>query len=894
MAIKQKKSVSDKPKNRDQKVSRRTAGLNVVISIAAAAALLIIVNVISNKKNYRCDMEVFGRYGLSDSAEKILEQIDQPVRLTSIYTSTRSDRKPQEYLPRLRDMMEEIARQKDNVTVVNVTSDRAKAEVLGRLRRVLDEAASDHRAIIRGAQVLDGKQGQQYDTLTRQWAKYRPGGWLEQFALPKEIEAVMRAGKNDLREMTMKLRQDLSASLPDYPDMVRRVEVTLAELQGRLVGVSSRLRHLSTVPERAKKQRQVLTSAAAAVKSALAKASACIGRENSPLPQDSLKVLKSFAVDIRAVADSAQLAATQLDRFAGDGYVRYARSWRHKKVSLPRLYRRISGDINNIADQAEGLIRPATKVADRQRFITDARQVVPQYLAAAGRVQTAVNTLLDELTKLDKHTQKIFAQAKQDNYLQAQIKPLAELLEQASKVKPLPEHLNELIEKINQDNIVLIEIGDKTGVIGFDEVWPLKAGQQASPGDKDNQQDKRVFHGDSALCAKMLSMTAEPFAEVVLTFFEDIPERSLPYQQQRPMVGPIPSPLLRTVRERLEKANLEVTEWNLFRKPGRAKESKEGPPLPKRKDCPQVLLILPPPEPSPMPRGMPQQGSQWSDAEVEKVRKVISRRTPAIFLTGFLRPRYMAGMTMPARYGFGDYLRKDWGIDVRTALRVIQTKPDSRAPGKFKLEVVQWNFMPLSSFTDHVIGKPLQVRRMYWYNACPITAVSDSKTGAIIKDILAIPKGRNEVWAISDIEAFIEKVEQRDPLEADPDSGDLIPPFAVAVEATKQIENEQARIIVLAVGESFTDYYLQNPVFKLSEDGTIAPEPPPVADVDLLINSVYHLVGRDEYIGAGPAIVEPIKQIAPGTMLNVKIIFGLAWPILMFAIGVVVMIVRKR
>jgi hypothetical protein len=854
----------------------------VAISIAVATALLIIVNVISNKKNYRCDMETLGRYGLSDSSGKILEQIDEPVRLTSIYTSTKSDRKPQEYLPRLRDLMEEIARQKDNVTVVNVTSDRAKAEVLGRLRRVLDEAALEQRAIIKGIQVLNGEQGSQYDSLVRQWSEYPSGGWLEQFGLPKDTETVMRANKKQLRETTTKLRQDLSASLPDYPAMVQRVEITLANLQERLMRVSSKLRSLSAVPEKAKKHRQELLSAAAVVKTALARASTGIGRTNSPLPQDSLKVLKSFAVDIRAAADSAQLAATKLDQFAGKGPVRSARSWRHKAISLPRLYRSISRGINDIADQAEGLIRPTVKVADRQRFITATRQVVLQYLAAAGRVQTAVNTLLDELTKLDKPTQKIFARAKQDNYLQAQIKPLVELIRDAARVEPLPAHLNELIKKINQDNIVLIEIGDKTGVVGFDDVWPHASPQQTYPGDKDDQ-DKRVFHGDSALCAKMLSMTSEPFAEVVLTFFEDIPPYHL-WQQMPPIAGKIVSFQLETVRKRLEKANLKVTEWNIAKQPNPAKAS-EG--------CPQVLLILPPPEPTPMPPGMPQRRPEWSGAEVEKVRKIISGGTPAIFLTGYFWPRHMGGRVMPAHYGFGNYLRNDWGIDVKTDLRVIQISPDPLDPGKFKLSRAQWYFMLLSSFTDHAIGKPLQARRMYWYNACPITAVSDSKTGAIIEDILTVHKDRSDMWATAQADTLERKIftGQTDGIEPQADTGDMVPPFAVAVKAAREIDGKDANIVVLGMGISFADYFLNTRVLKPKSEET---EPPPVADVDLLINSVYHLSDKDEYIGAGPSIIEPIEQIASRTMLGVKIIFGLAWPILMFAVGIVVMIVRKR
>ena len=126
------------------------------------------------------------------------------------------------------------------------------------------------------------------------------------------------------------------------------------------------------------------------------------------------------------------------------------------------------------------------------------------------------------------------------------------------------------------------------------------------------------------------------------------------------------------------------------------------------------------------------------------------------------------------------------------------------------------------------------------------------------------------------------------------DAGDLLPPFAVAVKAGKEINGKNANIVILGVSISFVDRFLNTRIPQLKSDETIGYEPPPVADVDLLINSIYHLAGRDEYIGAGPAIVEPIGQIASGTMLGVKILCGLAAPMLMFAVGIVVLIVRKR
>ncbi|MFQ5892687.1 MAG: hypothetical protein ACE5H5_00060, partial [Nitrospinota bacterium] len=83
---------------------------------------------------------------------------------------------------------------------------------------------------------------------------------------------------------------------------------------------------------------------------------------------------------------------------------------------------------------------------------------------------------------------------------------------------------------------------------------------------------------------------------------------------------------------------------------------------------------------------------------------------------------------------------------------------------------------------------------------------------------------------------------------------------------TRQIEGARARILAVSAGMSFIDEYLSEPVIVLKEDGTIASEPPPAGDVDLLVNGVYHLVDKGEYIGAGPAIIRPIELIAPGRM----------------------------
>ena len=110
------------------------------------------------------------------------------------------------------------------------------------------------------------------------------------------------------------------------------------------------------------------------------------------------------------------------------------------------------------------------------------------------------------------------------------------------------------------DNIVLVEVGGKTGVVPFDDVWPRASRSETDFAEP--EQTRRVFYGDMAICSKMLNMVSKPFAEVVITFFE---ETVPPFMRRfRPSVsGPIPSDRIQTLRERLEKANLKVTDWNL-------------------------------------------------------------------------------------------------------------------------------------------------------------------------------------------------------------------------------------------------------------------------------------------------------------------------------------------
>jgi hypothetical protein len=150
-------------------------------------------------------------------------------------------------------------------------------------------------------------------------------------------------------------------------------------------------------------------------------------------------------------------------------------------------------------------------------------------------------------------------------------------------------------------------------------------------------------------------------------------------------------------------------------------------------------------------------------------------------------------MAPPARLvEVDDYLRKDWGVDVKGNRRVVVGIPDAAKPGEFRIDVHAFNFMSLSSFSDHPIGEPLQGQRMLWTEVSPVAAVKDSKgkgklpKGVTLHPLLSVSEDRTGMWAPQDLFSLIRKVQSQEGGLVHPIQGDLTPPFDVAVVADRQ------------------------------------------------------------------------------------------------------------
>ncbi len=876
----------------DMKRSRRAVELNVMISIVVAVGLLVVVNVIgdmvTSKHNLRWSLETRGRYALSETAKRILDRASEPIRLTSVYTSTDPQRKPEQYLPRLRDLMEEMHQWKADVTAMNVTSDRGKAELVARLRERLDADAEKHRKLIEHFQLLAQAQEGLFQQELQKWQAFPAASWLGGFGLPKAFETDLSDSQEALKKLSALIRQELSGSgLPNYPEMAKQIKDVLGEVRKRLEDFRTSLLELAKLPAEAQKAQKELNESAQTVTGELRKAAEAAGKPDAPAPADPAKVLAEVARAARAAFEPAAKVVrglVALDNQAGN-QLQNLPSWQQAAVHLSQ----VAEQSRSLAEQLKD-VSEAVKVETQKKVITEQlRPVLAVMLARAQSAEGVLKGMLEQLAEPDQATSGAFTQAQREDYLQAQRKPIEDLLAEAGQLGELADQ-GELIDQISQDNFVLVEIGKKVGVASFNDVWPLAPRNEFAPPAADEEdKDRRVFYGDMAICAKVLSLTAEPFAEVVLTFFEEpMPPQMM--GRQPPLTGPIPSMYLQVLRDRLKAANLEVKDWNL------SEGSDAGPPQPPpptngRK---QVLLVLPPPE-APPPMMGPQQMPSFGPQQVQAVRDAIARGTPAIFLTGYFRPRYW-GQTTP-EFGWGSYLREDWGLDVKTGLRLVMGQRDPLEPDKFVLPVLRWDFLPLSTFTDDSpVGRPLRARRFYWLSACPIEKVKDSQAGATVQDILVVPKEMSNLWATAQAEDLWEKIVsgRGTGVTPDPQAGDVKPPLSLAVEAQKTIGQAEGRVIVLGVGLSYIDGFLTYRIPQLRSGDVLAAEPPPTADTDLVVNSVYHLAGRGDYIGAGPALVQPIELIRPATMATVQIVFGFVWPGLMLLAGAVVMLVRRR
>jgi hypothetical protein len=338
-------------------------------------------------------------------------------------------------------------------------------------------------------------------------------------------------------------------------------------------------------------------------------------------------------------------------------------------------------------------------------------------------------------------------------------------------------------------------------------------------------------------------------------------------------------------------------------------------------DRPAVLLILPPPPPAIVPGE--QAPPPFGEQEIARVKQAIDNGTTAVFLAGYLWPmRIPVGpgqvSFVDTPYQYEDYLREEWGVYPMTDYLVISGLPDEDKPGELRLNYKWLTHMPLNLFTDHPIGKPLGGQKMLWASPCPVKIEQDVPGDVSARPLLCIPPGwGNFTWATPRVTELIRQT-QHGPVthieahyglgnQSDIPIPQESPGLPLAVAATRRggqasgeatgDETKQVmpvRMVVLGVGASMTNAALTTGPVRFDDKGSLRMEDPPRANADLVINSLYWVIGRDDFIASGPAQGKPIRTMTEGTRSALWITCVLVLPAVVCAAGGLVMVLRRR
>ena len=896
----------------------------VTVSIAAAATVAILANLITHDAPFYKNFEALGRYGLSERTKALVKSLDQPLRLTCVYTSMDERKLGSDYRPQVLELLEEMRQYNDKVEVFNATNDAKKIQVVGSLKKKRSGRTTQHRQLLDEFEKDCDKSSGLLDALqaaSEKWgqlAQHRDT-YLSVWPVPTEVSAVCQVAMKKLAELKKKLKVELKSDLPDYAKLVGNVKDPIKELCDNLKERAEELGKLGAIPEAVAKNRPKAEKALQDSLQALQAVTEVLGQPGSPDPAKPGDVLRKFieaakraAAKYREAADVfADLAGEDSrDLLAQSDYYNIAidRGLFRMREDLPGLFRgflanALDGPRNGMVVTAELHLEKANEEGQKD-LIKQFRGRLAGMAQNASQFDGLAKRAIKALGEVDAETKKTLAAAKDGKIFDELTKPFQKLLAKADKLPELKEE--DLSHEISQDNIVLVEMGDKTEVVSFDDLWPLKVAMPGAGSD-----DKRVFNGDGAIGSKLLSMTRKPFAKVWLTYYEEAPG---PQGQRSPFQGMTPQ-AVQALRKRIEQANFEVDEWNvgqdkpeLFEdeeEPQGAESRPAGEGGPGRASRPlKVLLMLPPPPGvNPQMRMMMRQmGGGFTEEHARRVREAVNAGIPAAFLAHYqsgATPSPFGPVPVEQKYGFEEMLRDDWGIEVQTKYRLVAGVPDETEAGRFRIDPVSFGYLPLSSFTDQEIGTPLRAQRMLWLNVCPVKKVREINSVAV-EPVLELTADRRDVWATDRASSLAAQIQGQDqgfvrlgPGDVQAEA-DLSIPLVLAAKRTDDKDRpgvKASRIVVLGTGMSFIDGYLDEPVPVL--DRGIRFADPPRANADLVINSLYWLIGRQEYIAAGPAHIRPV-DVSSNQKTALGVVCVLVLPAVVLAIGGLVMLVRRR
>lgn len=876
-------------------------GANVVVSVVAAAALLVAVNWICSLKNVRRDLASAGNYGLSDRTKRVIEAADADIQLSAVYPPNEEDAKQQEYNQRLQDYCDELQRFSSKVKVTHVTSASQREKLVARISATFGGEAGKHKEAL---EAFDKLQTELAADLQQrlEGAKALMSGqsWLGDFPMFAKIAAAYQADLESLKKAEEEIKELTPAGgIPKYGDAATRAKTALSDVKGHLKSIDDRLSELAALADEASKPDssyiKMLRDVAVEPRSLFASLRESVGTDDAAPPANPAAALKTFADRATQVSSRLQELVKQVDSFARKyPMVKQHPNWSAQTRIGPMIAQVEVADVLHQAGKTLenrrllilGVI-DAAQPEQLSKALADARQDVTILEQNASVCEQLLTGLADNLSRLDPASKALLDAVKQTPPFAQRLVAIEALDKQLGELPELK--LGSLADQLKEDNVIVVEAKGKIRVLGFSEVFPIResvvgAGTHA-------EELGRSFNGDSVLSSAILAVIRDkPVATVVLTFFEP------PQPQQRnafmppPQESWIPSHALSSLRKRLEAANFKVVDWNMA-------TTKEAPKPEEGTD--NIYVALPPPPPSsPSPFGGAQPQEQtFGEPQRQTIRGLLANDARLVFLaTWEVRGGGMFGgppMTPP--YGYAQLLEQDWGIRLDNSHRIVWLEPDRAKPDTYLVRPNRFGHMPAGGFTDSEIGKPLRGTRFLINDSCPIGVKSELPPGVTASVVLRVPRKENYIAAsVDELIQIIDQVRQRSTegrvtLANSPQLG----PFDVMLTAQrKEGDKSKGQIAVLSFGASLRDDYLDNPV--VAEGANLRFDPPPTEEADLFINTVYWLGGHPEWIARGPVPVPRVAQMERGQRQVIQVFVWGLWPVVVFVPGIVLWYVRRR
>ncbi len=882
---------------------RMKYGTNVLIMCLAALAVVIFLNVITFKKHWRRDLATAGVSQPSDRTKRVVDQLEKPVTLTTVYTGIGQENDREKYFPAVEDFLRELSLYAPGkVKISHVRSDAAKAELLARVQTSSSGQAGQYRDLIdefdrfvaaaTDTQAPASQPSLRQSELALTAALGAENGYLADFPQAADLQVKLTRDLQTLGDARDEVRRLVTATgLPRYTEAKDKIRETLDQMRLTLDAGQQDLASIAKMSQAAGDEFfQDVSERMDEMVAKVREVQDTVGLpEDQGLPEDPRAALQAYAKETIRTALYLNNEARRQEDLAGKyPALTEMPSWLariqggviEQVVPLPSLVRQIAGEQMSLRDQVRNVLAMDNIAADRiAGVVRQIRSYSAQQVKIAEAVSQLINRLKASLGQIDPASGAVLARAEAGQWQQPLIARIDEI---KTQIDALPEiKLTEIADKLEKTpNVIIAEAGEKVEVISFDDVWPQS---QPLPGAAPEDAPRRVFNGDTAITASILSLSQPPLATVIFAHYQaEAPQQMRQFQP--PQMGSIPYAQLEDLRQRLSRANLLVKEWNLAEQP--------DPPAAEQGTEP-VYVFLPPPQDLPMP-GPQQKDKKFGDAQVAKVKELIEQGSRAIFLCKWEPPTRAAFFMPPSEptYAYEDLLRDTLGVNVLYKFRTVYGVPEQRQPGSYGVNMQRWAYMPLNNFTEMAIGEPLKNRRVLMLDVCPVVAADQAPEGLAIQPILEVPK-QDEYWASADVLQLIQQVvgDERGGLTRKM-PGDLPSGYTAALAVTSE---DQPRAVVLGTGASVMNGYLGERVPRIGgQDERISFDPPPTANADLVINAVMWLAGRSDLIGAGPEVLPPVEFVPQPQMAAIR---GLVWfllPGLVLVSGAGVWAVRRK